>query len=299
MTASRRRANGVSAGWWFVAPALAVITTFFFVPALASLLLSFTDFDVYAVASRSNLRLTWHENYVHLAQDPVFWVALRNTLYFVIVAAPLSIALSLSTALLVTARLARWRSLFRTLLFVPVVTTLVAVAVLWRYIYHPRFGLLNWVLGAWGIAPIDWLGSPTWAMPAIILMAIWKNFGFNMVIFVAALQSIPARLYEAASIDGATPLEQLRHVTLPMLAPTFLFVAVMTIIGYFQLFAEPYVMTQGGPAHATLSVVLLMYLEGFRWWNMGYAAAVAFVLFAIILGLTLAALRLRGREASV
>jgi len=298
VTSVRNRPRIVPAGWCFVAPALTVIAVFFAVPVLASLLLSLTDFDIYAVASRVNLRLTWHENYAHLAQDPIFWVALRNTLYFVLVAVPLSITVSLGTALLVTARLARWRALFRTMLFVPVVTTLVAVAVLWRYVYHPRFGLLNWALGIWGIAPVDWLGSSTWAMPAIILMAIWKNFGFNMVIFVAGLQSIPERLYEAASVDGASSLEQLRHVTLPMLAPTFLFVAVITVIGYFQLFAEPYVMTQGGPAHATLSVVLLMYLEGFRWWNMGYAAAVAFVLFAIILVLTLAALRLRPREAS-
>jgi multiple sugar transport system permease protein len=127
---------------------------------------------------------------------------------------------------------------------------------------------------------------------------VWKNFGFNMVIFIAGLQSIPERLYEAASIDGAGAAAQLRHVTLPMLAPTFLFVSVMTMIGYFQLFAEPYVMTQGGPDHATMSVVLLMYLEGFRWWNIGYAAAVAFVLFAIILVLTGLTLRLRALAAS-
>ena len=131
-------------------------------------------------------------------------------------------------------------------------------------------------------------------MPAIILMAVWKNFGFNMVIFIAGLQSIPERLYEAASIDGAGGWQQFRHVTLPMLAPTFLFVGVMTMIGYFQLFAEPYVMTQGGPAHSTLSIVLLMYEEGFRWWNMGYAAAIAFVLFAIILVVTLLTLRCDG-----
>src|SRR6266853_709213 len=123
-------------------------------------------------------------------------------------------------------------------------------------------------------------------MPAIILVVVWKNFGLNMIIFIAGLQSIPGHLFEAASIDGARPWRQFRYVTLPMLAPTFLFVAVLTTIGYFQLFAEPYVMTEGGPADSTLSIVLLMYQQGFRWWNMGYAAAVAFVLFAIILALT-------------
>jgi len=124
-------------------------------------------------------------------------------------------------------------------------------------------------------------------MPAIILMSVWKNFGFNMVIFMAGLQSIPERLYEAASIDGAGPWQQFWRITLPMLAPTFVFVGVMTLIGNFQLFAEPYVMTRGGPAHSTLSIVLYMYEEGFRWWSLGYAAALAFVLFAIILAITL------------
>jgi len=165
--------------------------------------------------------------------------------------------------------------------------TLVAVSVVWRYVYHPRFGLLNRALGLFGFAPIDWLGDPFWAMPAIILMAVWKNFGFNMLLFVAALQAIPERLYEAASLDGAGPAARFRYVTLPLLAPTFLFVTVISMIGYFQLFAEPYVMTQGGPANATLSIVLFMYEQGFRWWNMGYATSIAFVLFAIILATTL------------
>jgi multiple sugar transport system permease protein len=286
------------AGWAFVAPALVLILVFFVVPVVASLLLSLTDFDIYAVASRENLRLVGVENYRRLLHDPLFWVALRNTALFVVVAGPLSIGLSLVTALLVSNRAVRLRALFRTMFFLPVVTTLVAVAVVWRYIYHPRFGLLNYALGAVGIGPIDWLGDPRFAMPAIILMAVWKNFGFNMVIFVAGLQSIPERLYEAARVDGAGSGAQFRWVTVPLLAPTFLFVLVITMIGYFQLFAEPYVMTQGGPSHATLSLVMLMYLQGFRWWTMGYAAALAFVLFAIILVLTLITLRLRGRDGA-
>jgi len=286
------------AGWAFVAPALVLILVFFVVPVVASLLLSLTDFDIYAVASRENLRLVGVENYRRLLHDPLFWLALRNTALFVVVAGPLSIGLSLVAALLVSNRAVRLRALFRTMFFLPVVTTLVAVAVVWRYIYHPRFGLLNYALGAVGIGPIDWLGDPRFAMPAIILMAVWKNFGFNMVIFVAGLQSIPERLYEAARVDGAGSGAQFRWVTVPLLAPTFLFVLVITMIGYFQLFAEPYVMTQGGPSHATLSLVMLMYLQGFRWWTMGYAAALAFVLFAIILVLTLITLRLRARDGA-
>jgi multiple sugar transport system permease protein len=286
----------INPAFWFVAPALSVIVIFFVVPVAASALLSLTDFDVYAVASRTNLRFVGADNYLRLIREPLFWVAFKNTLYFVLVAGPLSVGVSLGAALLLSAKLVRFQSVFRTIFFLPVVTTLVAIAVVWRYVYHPRFGLLNYGLSLLGMGPIDWLGDPNWAMPAIILMAVWKNFGFNMVIFVAGLQSIPDRLYEAASIDGAHSWVQFRSITLPMLAPTFVFVALMTMIGYFQLFAEPYVMTQGGPAHSTLSIVLLMYQEGFRWWNMGSAAALAFVLFAVILTLTLVTMRLRSRE---
>jgi multiple sugar transport system permease protein len=285
-----------TAGLWFVAPALALIAAFFAAPVLASLLLSFTDFDVYAVARPDRLRLVGLENYRRLLDDPHFWLAFRNTAYFVLVGGPLSIAVSLAAALLLDARLARFRGFFRSVLFLPVVTTLVAVAVVWRYLYHPRLGLLNHLLGYVGVDPIDWLGDPAWAMPAIILLAVWKNFGFNMVVFLAGLQSVPARLYEAARLDGAGAWQQFRRVTLPLLRPTLVFVTIITGIGYFQLFAEPYVMTQGGPAGATLSVVLLMYEEGFRWWNMGYGAAVAFVLFAVILALTLLQLMWQGRK---
>ncbi|MGD0948226.1 MAG: sugar ABC transporter permease [Candidatus Binatia bacterium] len=284
----------INPAYGFLAPALLVIAAFFFVPVVASVLLSVTDFDIYAVASFANLRFIGYGNYAHLLQDPLFWVALKNTVHFVFVAGPLSIGVSLAAAVLLSAKLVRFKAVFRIIFFLPVITTLVAVAVVWRYLYHPRFGLLNYGLSFLGIGPVDWLGDPAWAMPAIILLAVWKNFGFNMVIFVAGLQSIPGRLYEVASLDGAGPRRQFWYVTLPMLAPTFAFVTIITLIGYFQLFAEPYVMTQGGPGHSTLSVVLLMYQEGFRWWNMGYAAAVAFVLFVIILALTLVSLRLRG-----
>ena len=288
-------------GWWFVAPALLVIVVFFAVPVGAGFLLSFTDVDVYAIGDPRHVRVVGLANYARLVREPRFWIALRNTAYFVLVGGPLSVAASLGAALLVNARLARWKAFFRTVFFLPVVTTLVAVAVVWRYLYHPRLGLLNEILDLVGVPPIDWLGDPRFAMPALILLAVWKNFGFNMVVFIAGLQSIPERLYEAALLDGANAWQRFRHVTLRMLAPTMVFVALITMIGYFQLFAEPYVMTQGGPAESTLSVVLLMYEEGFRWWNLGYAAAMAFVLFAIILAVTLLQLgvqRLATREAA-
>jgi ABC-type sugar transport systems, permease components len=289
----RPRASEARAGYWFLAPALLAIFIFFFLPVAAALLLSFTDFDIYALGNLEYLRFVGLKNYVELVQNPLFWKALGNTFYFVLVGGPLSVVVSLGAALLVNAKLVRFKGFFRTAFFIPVVTTLVAVSVVWRYLYHPRYGLLNYGLGLLGIDPIDWLSDPSWAMPAIILMAIWKNFGYNMIIFIAGLQSIPEHLYEAAKIDGANAYQRFKHVTLPMLSPTFLFVGIVTMIGYFQLFAEPYVMTQGGPSNSTLSIVLLMYEEGFRWWNMGYAAAVAFVLFIIILVATILQLKIQ------
>jgi multiple sugar transport system permease protein len=270
-----------------------VIVVFFFLPVLAAFLLSFTDFDIYSLGNFQYARFIGFRNYLQIFHDPLFWTALKNTFTFVIIGGPLSIAVSLGAALLINSKLVRFKGFFRVVYFAPVVTTLVAVAVMWRFIYHPRFGLLNYVLGFVGISPVDWLGDPNWALPAIIVMAVWKNFGYNMIIFIAGLQNIPEALYEAASIDGATGIRRFNHITLPMLAPTTLFVSVITMIGYFQLFAEPYVMTQGGPLNSTLSIVYLMYQQGFRWWNMGYSAALAFVLFVIILAASLIQFRLQ------
>jgi multiple sugar transport system permease protein len=293
----RRREPGSRAGWFFVAPALLLIGVFFFVPVVGSLLLSITDFDIYAIADPANARFVGVANYAELLRNPVFWTAVRNTFYFALVGGPLTVAASLAAALLINARIVRFKGFFRTIYFVPFVTTLVAVAIVWRYLYHPQYGLFNYALGWFGVGPIDWLGDPRWSMPAIILLAVWKNFGYNMLIFIAGMQTIPRELYEAADLDGAGAFRQFRHITLPMLAPTFLFVGVITMIGYFQLFAEPYVMTAGGPLRSTTSLVLLMYEEGFRWWRMGTAAAVSFILFGIILIWTLIQFRLQ-REAA-
>ena len=282
----------------FLTPALGLIGIFFFLPVIAAFLLSVTDFDIYAVADLANTRWVGFDNYAALLRHPVFWTALQNTFYFALVGGPLTVGVSLGAAMLVNARLTRFRGFFRTVYFIPFVTTLVAVAIVWRYLYHPEYGLLNYLLGLVGIGAVNWLGDPRWAMPAIIVMAVWKNFGYNMLIFIAGLQSIPSELYEAAELDGAGGWRQFRHVTLPMLAPTFFFVGVVTMIGYFQLFAEPYVMTAGGPLKATTSLVLFMYEEGFRWWRMGFAAALAFVLFLIILLWTAVQLRIERRMSA-
>jgi multiple sugar transport system permease protein len=281
----------------FVVPALLVICVFFLVPVAVAVALSATDFDIYALADLDNLRFVGFDNYIHLVQQPLFWQALGNTLYFVMVGVPLSIAVSLGAALLLHSPLARFKPFFRTALFAPVVTSLVAVAVVWRYLFHTRYGMVNHALDQVGIGPIDWLGDPQWAMPTIILLAVWKNFGYNMVILLAGLQAIPEDLYEAARIDGASWFRQLLHVTLPMLAPTLTLVGILTTAGYFQLFAEPYVMTQGGPLRSTVSVLYFMYEEGFKWWNFGAASAVALMLFGLIFAVTWLLMRFTRRWA--
>lgn len=285
------------AAFVFLAPALGAMLIFFFLPVAGALLLSLTDFDIYSLADPSNARFVGLGNFARLLRDPVFWKALSNTTLFVLVCGPLTLLVALAAALLVNSKLTRLKGLFRTAYFAPVVTTLVAVATVWRYLYHPRFGLLNRFLETLGFAPIDWLGDPRWALASIILLSIWKNFGYDVIVLVAGLNGIPESLHEAARLDGAGFWAQLRHVTLPMLMPSLFFCGVITTIGYFQIFSEPYVMTNGGgPVNATLTMVLLMYKQGFRWWSMGYASTVAFVLCAVILAVSALFSRLQRRS---
>jgi multiple sugar transport system permease protein len=242
------------------------------------------------------LRVVGARNYAQVLHDAEFWNALRNTLVFVVVGGVLSVLVSLGAAMLVSARAARARGVFRVIFFTPVVTTLVAVAIVWRYLYHPHYGLIDWALSRLGLPTVDWLGDPHYALLGIILLTVWKNFGYNMLVFVAGLQGIPEEYYEAAALDGASGWDRFRHITLPSLGPTFLFVGVITMTAQFQIFAEPYVMTQGGPLRATTTIVMLMYEQGFRWWRMGYAAAIAFVLLGMVLVATWVQLKLAPGE---
>jgi len=287
------------AGWAMTAPALIAIGLFFVFPALASLVLSFTDFDIYALANLDNLRFIGFDNYSRLLTNPLFWQAMRNTLWFVVLGVPLIVILSLGAALLVHAKTLKWRPLWRVLLFAPFVTTLVATAVVWNYLLHTRYGLINYGLGFFGIAPVDWLGNPSTALPAILLFVAWKSFGYNMIIFLAALQTVNQDLTDAARVDGAGAWMRFRHVTLPAIAPTVLLVGILTVAGMFQLFAEPYVMTQGGPAKSTVTVLYFMFEEGFKWWNLGSGAAVAFILFLCIFATTLVQMKLARRSGAI
>lgn len=297
------RAAEARAGWRFVTPALTLIVVFLVIPTLAALFLSLTDFDIYAIGDPSTARFVGLGNYQRLLADPLFWKVLGNTLYYAICTGLLSVGVGLAVALAVSSRLAKAQGFYRTVFFAPWTASLVAVAVVWRYLYQPRQGLLALALGHFGLPQIDWLGDPRFAMPAIIVLGVWKNFGYNVVLFIAGLHNIPGTLYEAAEIDGASAWQRFRHITLPMLQPTFVLVGTVTAIGNLQVFAEPYVMTRGGnPLNSTLTLVMWMYKEGFRWWNLGQAAAICFLLFALVLAGALlqsagAAWRRRRRDA--
>jgi multiple sugar transport system permease protein len=287
------------AAWSFVAPALIAIGLFFALPVIGALLLSFTDFDIYALADSRNMRIVGLDNYTRLFENPLFWGAMSNTLWFVLIGTPLTIIVSLAAALLLNSRVVRLKPIWRVALFAPYVTTLVATAVVWRYLLHTRYGLINASLGELGAPAIDWLGDPAWALPAILLFVIWKTFGYNMLIFLAVLQTVPDELHDAARVDGAGTWQRFRHVTLPAIGPAVILVSIVSMAGFFQLFAEPYVMTQGGPSQRTVTILYFMYEEGFKWWNLGSASAVAFVLFLCIFAvamLQLLAARRLGSE---
>jgi len=269
-------------GWSFAAPFLILFGIFLALPILAAFALSFTSFGLRDLDNPIGTTVVGVQNYTDLLGDPKFWKSLGNTIYFVVVGVPLTLALGLVVANALSRGITRFRTVFRVGYYLPVITSIVAIAVVWRFLLNPDVGLINLLLGKFGITGPNWLASSALAMPSIIAMAVWRNLGFAMVVFVAGMQAIPAMLYEAASIDGAGRWQAFRYVTLPMLRPTILFMLVITTIGYLQLFEEPFVMTDGGPLDATLSVTMYMYQQGFEFFHQGYASAIAYVLFVIV-----------------
>lgn len=253
-----------------------------FLPIIASFILSLTNCDIYSIANWEKISYVGLQNYKSLFKDPLFWKSLWNTFVFVSIGMPLSISVSLFMAIVLNQKFIKFKAFFRAGYFIPVITTIVAVAIVWKWLYNPEYGLMNWLLELIDIKKQEWLRDPRLALPCLIVMSIWKNFGYNMVIFLAGLQAIPSTLYEAAAIDGANEWQSFWHVTIPSLKPTLLFVTITTTIGFFQFFAEPYVMTQGGPLNSTISIVLYMYNNGFKFFKLGYASAVSYVLFGII-----------------
>lgn len=281
----------------FLGPALTALLVFLVIPIFASFALSVTDFDVYALTDWSRARFVGLSNFQELLSDPLFWRSLLNTLYCLVVAMPLTVAISLGVAMLINREKTRFKGLFRVVYFLPFVTNTVAIAVVWSWILNMHYGVLNWFLGLFGIAGPNWLGDPTFAMSSIIMLVVWKAIGYNMILFIAGLQNIPDFLYEAAELDGASGWQKFVHITIPMLRPTMLFVTIMMLIGYLQLFEEPYMLTEGGPLNSTLSVVLYLYRQGFRFFELGYASALAVALFLIIITITLIRMRL-SKEVS-
>jgi multiple sugar transport system permease protein len=269
-------------GWAFAAPFVILFGIFLALPIFAALILSFTSFGLRDITNPIGASFVGIKNYADLFSDPKFWKALGNTAYFVVVGVPLTLALGLVIANALSRGITRFRTAFRVGYYLPVITSIVAIAVVWRFLLNPDAGLINMLLQGAGITGPDWLANPALAMPSIIAMAVWRNVGFAMVVFIAGMQAIPVVLYEAASIDGAGRWQSFRNVTLPMLRPTILFMLVITTIGYLQLFEEPFVMTKGGPLDATLSVTMYMYQQGFAFFHQGYASAIAYVLFVIV-----------------
>ncbi|MDV7215840.1 carbohydrate ABC transporter permease [Streptomyces prunicolor] len=279
-------------GWLFSAPFLVLFGVFMLLPIVATLLMSFTDFGARDVTRPFEAEFVGFDNYTRLFGDDVFRTALFNTGYFVVVGVPLTVVLGLLVAVLLNNGIDRARTFFRVGFYAPVVTTIVAVAVVWRFVLDPSDGLVAGLASELGLTAPDFLGSETWAMPSLIAMAVWRNLGTVMVLFIAGLQAIPTEVREAARLDGAGAWQELRRVTVPLLRPTMLYATVITSIGYLNVFEEPFVMTQGGPSNSTMTVSLDMYQEGFNFFHMGYASAMAYVLFVVIMGITVLQLRL-------
>ncbi|PVC98029.1 sugar ABC transporter permease [Streptomyces sp. CS147] len=290
----RKRTLGMqnAAGWLFSTPFLVLFAVFMAFPILATLAMSFTDFGLRNVTRPWEAEFIGLENYVELFGDEKFLKSLFNTGYFVVVGVPLTIGIGLVVAVLLNNGIDRARTFFRVGFYAPVVTTIVAVAVVWRFVLDPSDGLIAGLFSEVGWTAPDFLGSETLAMPSLIVMAVWRNVGTVMVLFIAGLQAIPTEVREAAKLDGASVWHEFRSITIPLLRPTVLYATVITTIGYLNVFEEPFVMTQGGPSDSTLTVSLNMYREGFNFFHMGYASAMAYVLFVVIMGITVLQLRL-------
>lgn len=277
--------------WSFALPFVILFAVFLAGPIAVSLVTSFTDLRVTDIRNPFRVDLVGAQNYLTVLGDAKFQKAAANTSVFVLFGVPLTMALGLLAAMGLDQGVVKFRTLFRVGYYLPVVTSIVAIAVVWRLLLAKEIGLLNGLLGLLAIDGPGWLSDPRLALWSLIIMAAWRNLGFLMVVFLAGLQTIPADLYEAAEVDGAGRWQRFRSITLPMLRPTLLFAAVITGIGYLQFFEEPFVMTRGGPLDSTLSVAFHAYNQ-FSFGNYGYTAAISYILFVAIVLLTFIQFRL-------
>jgi multiple sugar transport system permease protein len=279
-------------GWvaLFILPSLAGMLLFIIGPILASAVLTLFEWDLLTdpkFVGLANFRRLFHDNDI--------WKALLHTLTFIVGYVPSVMVLALMLALVLDAKL-KGLALFRTAFFLPVVSSWVAVALLWKWLFNPRYGLINYGLEQIGITGPNWLFDRQWAMPAIVITSVWKDLGFVALLFLAGLQAIPKDVYEASSLDGAGTAEQLRSITIPLLKPTIFFVSIISIINSFQVFPQVWVMTEGGPAGSTTVIVERVVKYAFSYGEMGYAATISWVLFALVFSVTAFQLLLQRRE---
>ncbi|WP_407271871.1 carbohydrate ABC transporter permease [Radiobacillus sp. PE A8.2] len=271
----------------FIGPAVLLLLLFSFLPILVAFGISFTDMDLMGLANWSQISFNGFENYVDLLQDKVFLQSLYNTFFYVIIGVPLAVGSSFFIAFFINLVTDWLSSTFRVIYYMPSITNIVAIAVVWGFLYNREYGLFNYLLSLIDLAKVPWLEDPLIAKFSLILLAVWKSNGVSMLIFLAAIRSIPRTYYEAAEIDGANRWQQLIRITLPSMSFATFFVTVTTLIGWVQFFEEPFVMTDGGPLNGTNSIALFIYQEGFRYSEFGYAAAASFILFALVIAATL------------
>ncbi|MBN8199780.1 carbohydrate ABC transporter permease [Bacillus sp. NTK034] len=281
--------------YFFIAPALILLTLFSILPIFVALIISFTDLDLVGIADWSSISFVGLENYKEVVSDPIFVKSIFNTLFYVVFGVPLVIVCSLGIALLINFGKARIFKAFRVVFYMPSITNVVAVAVVWSYLYNPQLGLFNHLLEFLNLPPVPWLQDPTMAKVSLIALALWRAIGLNMIIFLAALQGIPKTYYEAAQLDGANNWQQMFKITIPLLRYAIFFVSITTMIGWLQFFEEPFVMTNGGPLDSTTSVALFIYRNGFQFSNFGYAAAGSFILFIAIIFITMIQFRFQKK----
>jgi multiple sugar transport system permease protein len=280
-----------------VSPALICLVTFSVVSIFVAAVVSLTNLDIGGLADWGQVRFIGLHNYQALFSDPSFWEALGNTAFFVVVGVPTLVIGSLAIAIALNYSRSRFFRALRAFYFVPAITAIVAISLIWGNLYNSQFGLLNWLLSLVGAGPVEWLTDPTLAKFSVALVAIWRGSGLDIIIFLAALQAIPPDYYEAAAVDGAGEWQKIFRITVPLMRFAILFVTVTTLINWMQFFDEPYVLTQGGPVHATTSMSLYIYQQGFSYDEFGFAAAASIVLFAIMAVVTLAQLRTRQGDS--
>jgi multiple sugar transport system permease protein len=285
-----RRIYDARTAYYLLLPNLVFFAAFVWFPILFSFALSFHRYGL------GTPQFMGIQQYVRVLEDPRFWIALRNTLSYVMIMAPTSFVIGLGMALVLNQKFLKGKSFFRLASLIPYIVPLATISLVWMWLFEPNWGLINHILKSIRIPPLMWLSSTKLALVSVSIVEVWKTIGYYMILFLAGLQSIPAQYYEAAKIEGAGPWNSFRHITLPLLSHTTFFIVIIATIAAFKIFTSVYIMTQGGPADSTMSLVLLIYEYGFRYFKMGYASAIAFALLFVVLIIILIQVKLLQTE---